>query len=269
VTSTLAVRAWPWLPPVRGDALLVPIGILAAWTISARLEWLPSQILPAPSEVGASFMDMARNGDLVRNTSISLLRVVEGFAAGSCVGLALGIVMGLSRTVEDYFKPLFTGFAQVPTLGWIPFLMLLVGIGEPLKILVIAKAAFVPVTLNTLAGVRGVPAMYAEVGALFRFNRWQLLRHVFLPAAIPPIFTGLRYGLTHAWLALVAVELLASSEGLGYLLVWGRQMFWLDTVMVAMIMIGVVGFALDRLMAALEQRLQRWRIADGDGERRA
>ena len=199
--------------------------------------------------------------DLARNTSISLLRVIEGFAAGSCAGLTLGIAMGLSRTVEDYVKPLFTGFAQVPTLGWIPFLMLLVGIGEPLKILVIAKAAFVPVTLNTLAGVRGVPAMYAEVGALFRFSRWQLLRHVFLPAAIPPIFTGLRYGLTHAWLALVAVELLASSEGLGYLLVWGRQMFWLDTVMVAMIMIGVVGFVLDRIMAALEQRLQRWRIA--------
>jgi len=269
MTTALAVWAWLRLPRVRGDGLLAPIGLLAVWTISARFEWLPPQILPTPSEVGAAFMDMARNGDLVRNTSISLLRVIEGFAVGSCAGLVLGIAMGLSRTVEDYVKPLFTGFAQVPTLGWIPFLMLLVGIGEPLKILVIAKAVFVSVTLNTLAGVRGVPAMYAEVGVLFRFSRWQLLRHVFLPAAIPPIFTGLRYGLTHAWLALVAVELLASSEGLGYLLVWGRQMFWLDTVMVAMIMIGVVGFALDRIMAALEQRLQRWRIADSDSRWRA
>ena len=95
----------------------------------------------------------------------------------------------------------------------------------------------------------------------FDFSRWQLLQKVVLPAAVPPIFTGLRYGLTHAWNALVAVELLASAEGLGYLLVWGRQMFWLDTMMAAMLIIGIVGFALDRTMATLEARLQRWRLA--------
>ena len=86
---------------------------------------------------------------------------------------------------------------------------------------------------------------------------------------MPSIFSGLRYGLTHAWLALVAVELLASSEGLGYLLVWGRQMFWLDTVMVAMVLIGLVGFVLDRITAELEKRLQHWRIADGGEGQRA
>jgi sulfonate transport system permease protein len=81
-----------------------------------------------------------------------------------------------------------------------------------------------------------------------------------LPGAIPSIFTGLRYGLTHAWIALVSVELVASSEGLGYLLVWGRQMFWLDTVLVAMIVIGLIGFITDTLLAVIEQHLQRWRI---------
>jgi sulfonate transport system permease protein len=96
---------------------------------------------------------------------------------------------------------------------------------------------------------------------VFRFSRWQVLSKVVLPAAVAPIFTGLRYGLTHSWNALVAVELLASAEGLGYLLVWGRQMFWLDTMMAAMAVIGVVGFLLDRVMAALELRLQRWRLA--------
>ena len=95
----------------------------------------------------------------------------------------------------------------------------------------------------------------------FRFNRRQLLRKVVLPAAVPPIFAGVRYGLTQSWLALVAVELLASSEGLGYLLVWGRQMFWLDTVIVAMVVIGIVGFVMDRTLRAVETRLQRWRVA--------
>ena len=242
-------------------AVLFPLGMLAVWSVSSGYGWLPPQILPSPSEVGFALLDLARSGDLARSTGVSLLRVVEGFAAGSFLGLLLGVAMGVSPKTEDYVKPLFTAFAQVPTLGWIPFLMLLVGIGEPLKFLVIAKAAFVPVALNTLGGIRAVPPIYAEVGALFRFSRWQLLHKVVLPAAVPPIFTGLRYGLTHAWNALVAVELLASAEGLGYLLVWGRQMFWLDTMMGAMLIIGIVGFSLDRIMAVFEAGLQRWRLA--------
>jgi sulfonate transport system permease protein len=258
--AAIPAPTWPTIP-LAIIALLFPLALLTLWSVSARFGWLPPQILPSPGEVWAALLDMARSGDLARNAGISLLRVVEGFAAGSFLGLMLGIAMGLSPKTEDYVKPLFTAFAQVPTLGWIPFLMLLVGIGEPLKVLVIAKAAFVPVTLNTLAGIRAVPLMYREVGALFRFSRWQLLQKVVLPAAVPPIFTGLRYGLTHAWNALVAVELLASAEGLGYLLVWGRQMFWLDTMMAAMLIIGIVGFTLDRIMAAVEARLQRWRLA--------
>jgi sulfonate transport system permease protein len=258
--AAIPAAAWPSVPAAV-IALLFPLALLALWSVSARFGWLAPQILPSPGEVWAALVDLARTGDLARNTGISLLRVVEGFAAGSFFGLLLGIAMALSPKTEDYVKPLFTAFAQVPTLGWIPFLMLLVGIGEPLKVLVIAKAAFVPVTLNTLAGIRAVSPIYAEVGALFRFSRWQLLHKVVLPAAVPPIFTGLRYGLTHAWNALVAVELLASAEGLGYLLVWGRQMFWLDTMMGAMLIIGIVGFALDRIMAGIEARLQRWRLA--------
>lgn len=260
----VARPTWPGLPRHANKwlvSLLGPLGLLLVWSISARNGWLPPQILPSPSEVGLALLDLARSGDLAKDTAISLLRVVQGFAAGALLGLLLGAAMGLSSRIEDYVRPLFTAFAQVPTLGWIPFLMLLVEIGEPLKILVIAKAALVPVTLNTLAGIRAVPHSYAEVGALFRFSRWQLLRQVILPAAVPPVFTGLRYGLTHAWNALVAVELLASAEGLGYLLVWGRQMFWLDTMIAAMLVIGIVGFTLDWAMAAVENRLQRWRLA--------
>jgi sulfonate transport system permease protein len=148
--------------------------------------------------VANAFTDLVQSGDLARDTAISLLRVLEGFAIGSLIRVALGIVMGLFPHVEDYVKPLFTAFAQVPTLGWVPFLMLLVGIGETLKIVVIANVAFVPATLNTRVGVRGVLPVYAEVGALFWFSRWQSLRKVILPPAIPPILPGLRYGLSHA-----------------------------------------------------------------------
>ena len=240
--------------------LVVPLAALVLWTALSRLGWLPEQILPPPELVWETAVSMWQGGEITHHAGISLLRVLQGFALGAAAGLALGLAMGLSPTVEDYARPLFTAVAQVPALGWIPLLMLVVGIDEALKVLVIAKAAFVPVTLNTLSGVRAVPTAYIEVARVFRFDRGQLLRRVVLPAAVPPIFTGIRYGLTHAWLALVAVELLASAEGLGYLLVWGRQMFWLDTVIVAMAVIGAVGLVMDRLLAAVEARLQRWRI---------
>jgi sulfonate transport system permease protein len=215
--------------------------------------------LPSPVFVYQTARDMVISGELFYHAGVSLRRVVIGFAFGAAAGLTLGIAMGLSQKIEDYVKPLFLAFAQIPTLGWIPLLMLLVGIDETLKIIIIAKGALVPMTLNTFAGIRGVPPKYVEVGKALRFSRWQTLRLIVLPSAIPSIFTGIRYGLTHAWTSLVGVELLASSEGLGYLLVWGRQMFWLDTVIVAMISIGVIGFIMDKSLDRTELLIQRWK----------
>jgi sulfonate transport system permease protein len=245
-------RAVAWL-------LVVPAVAVPVWIVGSERGWLAEQILPRPADVLHTFGDMVASGELAQHAGISLLRVLLGFAVGAGVGLVLGSAMGLSRRVDDYVRPLFTAVAQVPALAWIPLAMLLLGIGETLKIVVIAKAAFVPVVMNTSAGIANVPRSLVEVGESFRFTPLQMLRHVVLPGAVPPIFTGLRYGLTHAWIALVSVELLASSEGLGYLLVWGRQMFWLDTVLVAMIVIGIIGFASDKILAVVETRLQRWR----------
>lgn len=221
----------------------------------------PEQILPAPRYVRSTLVDMLASGELRDHTGISLARVVKGFALGTALALAVGAAAGLSRRIDEYINPLFVALAQVPTMAWIPFLMLLLGIGAELKLIVILKATFVPVLINTRAGIPGVPRAFIEVGDVFRFTPWQRLRFIVVPGAIPPIFTGIRYGLTHAWIALVSVELLASSEGLGYLLVWGRQMFWLDTVLVAMIVIGLIGYGTDRVLAALETRLQRWKIS--------
>jgi sulfonate transport system permease protein len=243
-----------------GWLLVLPAILLPIWIVSSDRGWLPEQILPRPGDVLHTLRDMIASGELAQHAGYSLRRVAYGFAIGAGAGLLIGSAMGLSRRVDEYVRPLFTAVAQVPALAWIPFAMLLLGIGEGLKIVVIAKAAFVPVVMNTSAGIANVPKAFVEVGETFRFTPLQMLRHVVFPGAVPPIFAGLRYGLTHAWIALVSVELLASSEGLGYLLVWGRQMFWLDTVIVAMIVIGVIGFASDKILATIEARLQRWRI---------
>jgi len=239
--------------------LIFPLCLFGLWWVASARGWLPEQILPPPAYVYQTGRDMILSGELAYHAGVSLGRVVIGFTIGAGLGLLLGIAMGLSETVEDYVKPLFLAFAQIPTLGWIPLLMLLVGIEEALKIIIIAKGAIVPMTMNTLAGIRGVSPKYLEVGRALRFSRWQTLRLIVLPAAVPSIFTGIRYGLTHSWTSLVGVELLASSEGLGYLLVWGRQMFWLDTVIVAMIAIGLIGFVMDKGLDRTELLIQRWK----------
>lgn len=245
-------------------ALILPVALMALWWLASDRGWLAEQILPPPAYVYETARDMVASGELLYHTAVSLRRVVFGFAIGAVLGLGLGIAMGLSERIEDYVKPLFLAFAQIPTLGWIPLLMLLVGIDETLKIIVIAKGAFVPMALNTFTGIRNVPPSYLEVGRALRFGRGQELRLIVLPAAIPSIFTGIRYGLTHSWTSLVGVELLASSEGLGYLLVWGRQMFWLDTVIVAMIVIGLIGFVMDAGLNNMEKLLQRWKKGEAE-----
>ena len=167
--------------------------------------------------------------------------------------------MGLSPTLRDYVYPTFKAFSQVPVLGWLPLLMLLVGIDEALKVILIAKAAFVPVALNTYKGIGSVPVRYLEVARVLQLTRWQTLVRVVLPAAAAPVWNGVRYGLTHAWLALVVVELLASSEGIGFLIVYGRQLFQLDVVLASVLAVGIVGFAIDKLLSLAEAWLLRWR----------
>lgn len=248
--APLRALAWAWL---------VPGLLLLLWWLAAREAWVPPQVLPPPAEVAASLQGLVASGELWPHTLISVQRVALGFAAGAGLGLLLGAAMGLSPLARDYLHPSFKALAQVPVLGWLPLLMLLVGIDEALKWLLIAKAALVPVALNTMQGLQSVPSRYIELARVLGYTRWQRLSRVLFPAALAPIWTGLRYGLTHAWLALVVVELLASSEGLGFLIIYGRQLFQLELVMAAVIVVGAFGWALDRLLAAIEARLLRWR----------
>ncbi|WP_225772020.1 ABC transporter permease [Pseudomonas sp. Marseille-Q5115] len=252
---TRALRQWrlgqhalPWL---------LPIALLAVWQMGVTQGWVSEQVLPAPRYVWETLADLVRSGDLWVNASASLQRVLVGFAAGAVLGLSLGAAMGLWKPARDYLLPTFNLLVQIPVLGWLPFALLLFGIGEPLKYALIAKAALVPVTLATLQAFAQAPPRLLEVGQAYGFSRRQLVLHVVLPAAMTPLFTGLRLGFTKAWLSLVVVELVASSEGLGYLIVYGRQLFQLDLVMAAVVVVGAVGLMIDRGFDVLERRITR------------
>jgi sulfonate transport system permease protein len=250
-----------WQKRVLNGALpwLLPLALLGLWYLGTERGWLSEQVLPPPAFVYQTLGDLISTGDLWLNASASLQRVVVGFLIGSGLGVSLGLVMGLSKTVEDYLLPTFNALVQIPVLGWMPFALLLFGIGEPLKYVLIAHAALVPVTLCTLQAFHQVPKRLLEVGRAYGFSQRQIVTDIVLPSAVAPIFTGLRLGFTKAWLSLVVVELLASSEGLGYLIAYGRQLFQLDLVMAAVVVVGTVGLLIDRGFEFIERRLNKGR----------
>jgi sulfonate transport system permease protein len=238
---------------------IFPLFVLAAWWTASALKILPANILPSPLAVVQTAQDLWVNGEIVSNVGVSLWRVARGAALGLVIGLTLGVALGFSPAVESWLGPTFRTLAQIPSIALIPLLMMVLGIDDSLKLFIMAKACVVPLTLVTAEGIRNIPKTYLEVGEVFRLSRWTLIRRVILPGALPPIFIGIRQGLAHVWVSLVAVEVLASAEGIGYLMTWGRLLFQLDVVLVCVAIIGFVGFALDFTVRKTEARLLRWR----------
>lgn len=238
--------------------LLLPVLALALWTYAYHHQWLPEQILPSPILVWQTFMELSQSGELPDNLLISLKRIGWSVLAGGSGGLILGFAVGLSRRAYLYLYPTFNLIAQFPVIGWIPLLLIFLGIGESLKIVAISLAVVVPVMVATYKSVLNIPVKLREVARVYEFSQWQTLQQVIIPAALPSIVGGLRQGVMQAWLSLVFVELLASSEGIGYLIVWGRQLIQPDIVYMAIIVIGIIGFVLDHLLRLIEQRFNRW-----------
>lgn len=249
-------------PVIRiGTGLLLPVLLFGLWQLAVNQQWLPEQILPAPSQVWQSLIELWQSGELQSHIEISASRVGWGLLIGTSVGLILGLGMGLSESCKAYLFPSFNVVSQFPVLGWIPLLIIFAGIDEALKISAISIAVVVPVAVNTLKGIANIPRTFFEVAKVYRFTWPQIIRKVVLPAAVPSLFNGLRQAVMQAWLTLVFVELLASSEGIGYLMVWGRQLAQLDLVIVGMIVIGATGVTLDLALRQIEARLQTWRVS--------
>lgn len=250
-------RRWHALPWQRLNGWYLPLALAALWWLASRNQWMSEQILPPPALVWSSALELG-HGELWQHLGISLWRLAVGLLLGVAAGAALGAWLGFSRRSERLVLPTFNALAQIPTLAWIPLFMVLFGIGEALKLVVLVKAIVVPVTLHTLVGVRDAQPRLREAAAVLRLPTRLLLLRLILPAALPSFFAGLRLALATGWTSLLAVELLASSEGLGYLMVWARQLFMLDIVFVCIVVIGVLGLLMDRGLGWLDRRLLHW-----------
>lgn len=245
-----------WILP-----LAIPALVLAVWQVLSDKGVLRPSILPSPLAIFKTLHDMALSGDLFRQLGISLVRVFEGFGLGSVLGILLGLAMGLSSRLDRALS-LITGLLRpIPTIAWIPVLILWMGIDEGSKVTVIAVGAFWPVLLSAIQGVRGIDPKYLEVARVLEKGRRQVLYQVVLPSALPSLFTGLRVGLGIAWASMVGAELIAASSGIGYMIMYAREVSQPDVMLVGVAAIGLTGLLMDFLVVRLEHRLLRWNQA--------
>ena len=238
--------------------LLLPVAVLLSIEISVRSGLIPSHMLPAPTQILDTLVDLGAHG-LLGHIAASTLRVAAGFGIGTVLAIVLGAAVGLHHRTEALLDPTFQALRAIPSLAWVPLLLLWLGIDEAPKLVLIAIGAFFPIYMGVASGIRGVDRKLIEVGRLYRLGSFELTRRVLLPAAMPSILTGLRNGLSLAWMFMVAAELIAASQGLGYLLSDGRETSRADIVLAAIALLAILGKVSDSLMAALEHRVLAWR----------
>ncbi|MET3768076.1 sulfonate transport system permease protein [Marisediminicola sp. UYEF4] len=238
---------------------VLPIALLAAWWGIAASGVVPAYRLPSPAAVWQAGVDLTATGQLAQYSAISTQRVILGFIAGSAIGLVLGSIVGLSRWASAFLAPTIGGFRAVPSLAWVPLLVLYIGINEDSKVTLIAVGALFPVYTTVAGALRHVDPQLVELGRAYGLGRWALLTRVQLPAVIPTIVSGLRLALAQAWLFLVAAELIASSMGLGFLLIDSQNNGRLDRIVLAIIVLAIIGKTTDALIGLLERYLpRRW-----------
>lgn len=256
---TPLARILQWLSPSRAIGFVLPGSVLLLWQIAASLEWIDPVFLPAPIKVVEAFIKMLTEQRLLWDFAVSLSLVSQGFLYGAFAAVVLGVGAGLSKRFEQFLSPTFDTIRHIPGIAWFPLIVLWLGLGAPAKILVIAKTVFFPVFLNTLQGIRSVDKSYIELAEVMTLTRWQLVRKIILPAATPTIMVSLRYAAGLAWALVVVAEGLSGLEGLGFLIFRAQGLLLTDQLLVCMVIIGLVGFGIDRVMYFLQRRVLRWK----------
>jgi NitT/TauT family transport system permease protein len=231
---------------------------LATWHYA--VSWSASKIFPSPLDVEKGIAELVRKGVLWGYIGDSLRRVAIGFGAGVALGVPVGLTLGWYPAAAQVVNPTIQMLRPISPIAWIPLSIVWFGVGDAAAIYLIFLAAFFPIVVASMNGVRNVPSMFRRAGRNFGMNPTQLLAKVVFPAALPQIIVGLRIALGIAWLVVVAAEMIAVDSGLGYLVIDARNSGKrYDLVIAAMLMIGVIGLALDIGFRRLEKvRSVRW-----------
>jgi NitT/TauT family transport system permease protein len=232
-------------------AVLGPAIIVGCWALLASLRLFPESLFPEPLAVARGFLAELRSGRLLDDAVASLFRVTAGFLLAVGLGVPAGLLLGRSSRARAAFMPLVNFFRSLSPLAWIPFAILWLGIGDPPAIFLIFMAAFFPIVLSTSAAVASIPSVYFRVARDLGLQGTELLREVTLPAIAPQVITALRVTAGLSWLVVVAAEMIAGRDGLGFAVWDARNGLRIDLLAAAMVAIGLLGVAIDRMLVQL------------------
>jgi sulfonate transport system permease protein len=239
----------------------LPLALIAAWEIAARIGWLSSRILPEPWAVAQAFWTLTVSGELLLHLRTSLWRAMSGFAIGAGAGLLLGLLTGSVRRAETLLDTTLQMVRNIPALALIPLVILWFGIDESAKLFLLAVGVFFPVYLNTFHGIRSANQSLVEMAQSYGVTGWPLYRDVILPAALPSILVGVRFALGLVWVLLIVAETISAQSGIGYMTMNAREFLRTDVVLVGILLYALLGKGADVLARALERRCLRWNPA--------
>ena len=238
--------------PVHGvPFLLVAILAIAVWELLSATGVFPGSAFPAPMDVARGFGEEMRRGRLLDDIFASLFRVTAGFTVAVLLGIPLGLALGLRAAARAALLPAINFFRSLSPLAWIPFAILWFGVGDLPAVFLIFMAAFFPIVLATSAAVASIPAVRFRVARDYGLRGAELLTHVTLPAILPQVITTLRVAAGLSWLVVVAAEMIAGRDGLGFLIWDARNGLRNDLLVVGMVTIGLIGVVIDRILVQL------------------
>ncbi|PRX36533.1 taurine transport system permease protein [Paraburkholderia sp. BL18I3N2] len=244
-------------------SLITVAAFIALWFAATNLHWIKPLFLPSPQAVYAKFIYVATEGfansTLAQHTGISLLRVFGAFALACVTAIPVGVMMGVSRFARGVFDPPIEFYRPLPPLAYLPLIIIWFGIGEFSKVLLIYLAIFAPLAIAARAGVRSVSIEQIHAAYSMGASRTQVVLYVILKSAMPEIFTGMRIGIGVGWTTLVAAEMVASTSGLGFMVLNAAEFLASDVVIMGIIVIGFFALCFDLLMRYIERVLVPWK----------
>lgn len=250
-----------------GRAAVLPVALLFAWWLAARLAHVDPNLLPAPRAVVEAAREHLGQAEYWAGVAASLSRTFAGFGIAAVVGVTLGTLLGVSRLAGRVVGPSFHAWRQVAPFAWIPLISAWFGGGDGCKIAFIAVASVAPVIFNTVVGVRSVSAEHVELARVLELPRARVITGIVIPSAAPQILTGLHLALVTSWLATFGSEFfLQITQGVGSVLIEGRSLGRMDLVLVGIAVIGAIGFGLNAAMALVQRRVLRWRPSHAESE---
>ena len=237
-----------------------PLGLLLIWEIAGRLGLVDVRFFPVPSSIIGAMAWMIMSGELIEHVLISLQRIGLGFLLGGIPAILIGVIMGISRPVRALVDPLIVATYPIPKSAILPFILLIFGLGEMSKVVMVAIGVFFPVAINSTAGVLQIAPIYLDVGKSFKASRWDTFRTIALPGALPFIMTGIKLGAGLALILIAVAEMVGAKSGLGYMIWSAWETFAVANMYVGLFTIALIGFGISFLLREVERLVIRWKV---------